>query len=139
MRAQDGRELSSYTTTKPNNKTMRQYEESEWREEVEDIKVQGQSPEYIPEPLRALSNNIYIDRATTRGAVLHFYFSLPEEYQMRRSCILDARRRLKAISKERRKRVIDKIRQWRKSITTRIYRWQLQCEYKRIMRHDQTK
>lgn len=118
---------------------MRQYKESEWREEVEDIKVQGQSPEYIPEPLRALSNNIYIDRATTRGAVLHFYFSLPEEYQMRRSCILDARRRLKAIRKERRERVITKIRQWRKSITTRIYRWQLKREYKRIIKHDQTK
>lgn len=111
---------------------MRQYKESEWREEVEDIKVQGQSPEYIPEPLRALSNNIYIDRATTRGAVLHFYFSLPADYQTQRCYILDARRRLRAIRKERRKRVISKIRQWRKSITTRIYRWLLKREYKRI-------
>ena len=118
---------------------MRQYKESEWREEVEDIKVQEQSPEYIPEQLRALRNNVYIDRATTRGAVLHFYFSLPEEYQTKRSCILDARRRLKAIRKKRRERVIDKIRQWRKSITTRIYRWQLKCEYKRIIKHDQPK
>lgn len=111
---------------------MRQYEENEWREEVEDIERE----DYTPEPLKVLSNSLNIDRATTRGAVLYFYFSLPEEYQTKRSCILDARRRLKAIRKERRKRVIDKIRQWRKAITTRIYRWQLKCEYKRIMRHD---
>lgn len=114
---------------------MRQYKESEWREEVEDIERAND----LPKELKALSNSLNLSRATTRGAILHFYFSLPEEYQTRRSCILDARRRLKAIRKKRRKQVIDKIRQWRKSITTRIYRWQLKYEYKRIMRHDKTK
>lgn len=123
------------TPNTPNNKTMRQYKESEWREEVEDIEREDD----LPNDLKALSDSLNLERATTRGAILYFYFSLPEDYQADRSCVLDVRRRLKAIRKERRKRVITKIRQWRKSITTRIYRWQLKREYKRIMRHDQTK
>lgn len=114
---------------------MRQYKESEWREEYEELNREGR----CSTEMEIFCNAMSISRATTRGAVLHFYFSLPEEYQMRRSCILDARRRLKAIRKERRKQVIDKIRQWRKSITTRIYRWQLQYEYKRIPNQRQTK
>lgn len=118
-----------------NDKTMRQYKESEWREEVEAIGWK----DYDPEPLKLSHTSDNISRATTRGAVLHFYFSLPENYQADRTYILDARRRLRAISKERRKRVITKIRQWRKSITTRIYRWQLKREYKRIIKHDKTK
>lgn len=124
-----------HTNQRPNNKIMRQYKESEWRDEVEYIDRE----KHVPEPLKVLSNSLNISRATTRGAVLYFYFSLPEEYQRDRHNIFSAHRQLRAIRKERRKRVIDKIRQWRKSITTRIYRWQLQCEYKRIMRHDQTK
>lgn len=114
---------------------MRQYKESEWREEVEDIERKDD----LPKELEVLSIRLNIRRATTRGAVLHFYFNLPEDYQADSSNVLDVRRRLKAIRKERRKRVIDKIRQWRKSITTRIYRWQLQYEYKRIPNQRQTK
>lgn len=114
---------------------MRQYKESEWREEVEDIERAND----LPKDLEVLSNALNINSATTRGAVLHFYFSLPKDYQADRSHVLGVRRRLKAIRKKRRERVITKIRQWRKSITTRIYRWQLQCEYKRITKHDQNK
>ncbi len=123
------------TTNTPNNKTMRQYKESEWREEYEELNREGR----CSTEMEIFCNAMSISRATTRGAVLHSYFSLPPENQLDRHYILDARKRLKAIRKKRKKRVIDKIRQWRKSITTRIYRWQLQCEYKRIMRHDQTK
>lgn len=112
---------------------MRKYKESEWRDEVEYLKEQDIP---CPEPLAVLNNSISITRATTRGAVLYFYFSLPEEYQTERNNIFSAHRQLRAIRKERRKRVITKIRQWRKSITTRIYRWQLQSEYKRITKHD---
>lgn len=112
---------------------MRQYKESEWREEVEDI----ERADYTPEPLKTLNNALNIRRATTRGAILYFYFRLPKDYQADRSQVLDVRRRLRAIRRERRKRVITKIRQRRKSITTRIYRWQLKCEYKRITKHDQ--
>lgn len=104
---------------------MRQYKESEWREEVEDI----ERANYLPKDLGMMRNGLNISRATTRGAVLHFYFSLPKDYQADRSQVLDVRRRLRAIRRERRKR----------AITTRIYRWQLQCEYKRITKHDQTK
>lgn len=111
---------------------MRQYKESEWREEVAYLERE----KHVPEPLKVLSNSINVRRATTRGAVLYFHFSLPAEYQTQRLYIMEARKRLKAIRKERRKRVIDKIRQWRKSITTRIYRWQLQCEYKRITKQN---
>ena len=120
---------------KRHDKTMRQYKESEWREEDEDI----ERANYLAKDLGMMRNDLNISRATTRGAVLHFYFSLPKDYQADRSNVLDVRRRLKAIRKERRKRVITKIRQWRKSITTRIYRWQLQYEYKRIPNQRQTK
>lgn len=121
----------SVGTNRPqkNNTAMRDFKENEWRDEVAHIKEQEINS---PECLQALNNSINLNRATTRGAILYFYFSLPEDYQADRSCVLDVRRRLRAIRKERRKRVITKIRQWRKSITTRIYRWQLQCEYKRI-------
>lgn len=120
-------------TTKP-NKTMRQYKESEWRDEVEYLKAK----DYLPYTDISEALDRYHD-AKTRGAILYFYFNLPANCQTDRYYIMSTRRRLKTIRKERRKQVIDKIRQWRKSITTRIYRWQLQCEYKRIMRHDQTK
>ena len=130
------RRYYQHNTTQQHDTTMRQYKESEWREEVAHIKEQEINS---PECLQALNNSINIDRATTRGAVLYFYFSLPKDYQADRSNVLDVRRRLKAIRKERRKRVITKIRQWRKSITTRIYRWQLKREYKRIIKQDQTK
>lgn len=108
---------------------MRDFKESEWIDEVAHIKEQEINS---PECLQALNNSINIDRATTRGAVLYFYFSLPADFQTQRFYIMTTRRRLKAIRKKRRKRVITKIRQWRKSITTRIYRWQLKREYKRI-------
>lgn len=111
---------------------MKQYKESEWREEVEYIDRE----KHVPEPLKVLSNSINITRATTRGAVLYFYFSLPEEFQRDRSNIFSAHRRLRAIRKERRRQTIIK---WRRSLKAKIYRWQLQCEYKRIMRHDQNK
>ena len=114
---------------------MRQYKESEWREEVEDI----ERANYLPKDLGMMRNDLNISRATTRGAILHFYFSLPKDYQADRFHVLDVRRRIRAIRKKRRERVITKIRQWRKSITTRIYRWQLKREYKRITKHDQTK
>lgn len=114
---------------------MRQYKESEWREEVEDI----ERDDDLPKEMEVLNIVFNINRATTRGAILYFYFSLPKDYQADRLKVLDVRRRLKAIRKKRRERVITKIRQWRKSITTRIYRWQLQCEYKRITKHDQNK
>lgn len=114
---------------------MRQYKESEWREEVEDI----ERADDLPKDLEELSNRLNLSRATTRGAILYFYFRFPEDYQADRSHVLDVRRQLKAIRKKRRKRVITKIRQWRKSITTRIYRWQLKREYKRIIKQDQPK
>lgn len=114
---------------------MKQYKESEWREEVEDI----ERADDLPKDLEVLSIGFNINSATTRGAILYFYFRSPEDYQADRSNVLDVRRRLKAIRKERRKRVITKIRQWRKSITTRIYRWLLKQEYKRIIKHDQNK
>lgn len=123
------------TPNTPNNKTMRQYKESEWREEYEELNREGR----CSTEMEIFCNAMSISRATTRGAVLYFHFSLPAEYQTQRLYIMEARKRLKTIRKERRKRVIDKIDQWRKSITTRIYRWQFKCEYKRIMRHDQTK
>lgn len=131
MRAQDGAGAILLNTNKC-NKTMRQYKESEWREEVEDI----ERADDLPKDLEVLSLGLNLTRATTRGAILYFYFNSPADCQTDRYYIMSTRRRLKAIRKERRKRVITKIRQWRKSITTRIYRWQLQCEYKRIMRHD---
>ena len=112
---------------------MRQYKESEWREEVEYVKGQDIP---CPEPLAVLNNSLSITQATTRGAVLYFYFSLPEGFQRDRNNIFSAHRQLRAIRKERRKRVIDKIRQWRKSLKAKIYRWQLKCEYKRITKHD---
>lgn len=112
---------------------MRQYKESEWRDEVAHIKEQEINS---PECMQALNNSINIDRAKTRGAVLYFYFSLPADYQTQRFYIMTTRRRLKAIRKERRKRVIDKIRQWRKSLKAKIYRWRFKQEYKWITKHD---
>ena len=101
---------------------MRQYKESEWREEYEELNREGR----CSTEMEIFCNAMSISRATTRGAVLHSYFSLPLEKQLDRHYILDARKRLKAIRKKR------------KSITTRIYRWQLKREYKRIIKHDQT-
>lgn len=112
---------------------MKQYKESEWREEVEDIKVQDIP---CPEPLAVLNNSLSITRATTRGAVLYFYFSLPEEFQKDRNNIFSAHRQLRAIRKERRRQTIIKWRNWRRAIKAKIYRWQLKCEYKRITKHD---
>lgn len=129
------RRYYQHNTTQQHDKTMRQYKESEWREEVEDI----ERDDDLPKELEVLNIVFNINRATTRGAILYFYFSLPKDYQADRFKVLDVRRRLKAIRKKRRERVITKIRQWRKSITTRIYRWQLKREYKRIIKHDQTK
>ena len=112
---------------------MKQYKESEWREEVKDLKAK----DYLPYSDISKALDRYHD-ATTRRAIIYFYSNLPESCQTDRYYIMKTRRRLKAIRKERRKRVITKIRQWRKSITTRIYRWQLKCEYKykRIVRHN---
>lgn len=130
MRAQDGAGAILLNNNKC-NKTMRDFKESEWRDEVEYLKAKDYPP------FTAISEALdrYHD-AKTRGAIIYFYFNLPESCQTDRYYIISTRRRLKAIRKERRKRVITKIRQWRKSITTRIYRWQLQCEYKRITKHD---
>lgn len=110
---------------------MRDFKESEWREEVEYLKAK----DYLPYSDISKALDRYHD-ATTRRAIIYFYSNLPESCQTDRYYIMKTRRRLKAIRKERRKRVITKIRQWRESITTRIYRWQLKCEYKRIVRHD---
>lgn len=126
--------VATNNTNKRHNKTMRDFKESEWRDEVECLKAK----DYLPYTDISEALDRYHD-ATTRGAILYFYFNLPADCQTDRYYIMSTRRRLKAIRKERRKRVITKIRQWRKSITTRIYRWQLQCEYKRITKHDQTK
>lgn len=115
-----------------NNTTMRQYKENEWRDEVEYLDQE----KHAPEPLRVLSNSLNITRATTRGAVLYFYFSLPEEFQRDRNNIFSAHRQLRAIRKERRRQTIIK---WRRAIKAKIYRWQLKREYKRITKHDQTK
>lgn len=112
---------------------MKQYKESEWREEVEYVKGQDIP---CPEPLAVLNNSLSITRATTRGAVLYFYFSLPEEFQRYRNNIFSAHRQLRAIRKERRRQTIIKWRKWRGAIKAKIYRWQLKCEYKRVMRHD---
>lgn len=116
---------------------MRDFKESEWRDEVEYVKKQSRPCPFIPVDVMYIRDCINL--STTRGAVLYFHFSLPADYQTQRSYIMEARRRLKAIRKERRKRVITKIRQWRKSITTRIYRWLLKQEYKWITKHDKTK
>lgn len=115
---------------------MRYFKESEWRAEVEYLKEQDIP---CPEPLMVLNNSLSITRATTRGAVLYFYFSLPAEYQADRHNIFSAHRQLRAIRKERRRQTIIKWRNWRRAIKAKIYRWQLQCEYKRIIKHDQTK
>lgn len=128
MRAQDGAGAILLNTNKC-NKTMRYFKESEWRDEVEYIDRE----EHVPEPLKVLSNSINITRATTRGAVLYFYFSLPKDYQAECDNIFSARRRLKTIRQERRRQTIIK---WRRAIKAKIYRWQLQCEYKRITKHD---
>lgn len=128
MKAQDGAGAILLNTNKC-NKTMRYFKESEWRDEVEYIDRE----EHVPEPLKVLSNSINITRATTRGAVLYFYFSLPAEFQVDRHNIFSAHRQLRAIRQERRRQTIIK---WRRAIKAKIYRWQLQCEYKRIMRHD---
>lgn len=109
---------------------MRQYKESEWRDEVEYVKKQSRPCPFIPVDVLYIRDCINL--STTRGAVLYFHFSLPAEYQTQRLYIMEARKRLKTIRKERRKRVIDKIHQWRKSITTKIYGWLLKREYKRI-------
>lgn len=114
---------------------MRQYKESEWRDEVEYLERE----EHVPEPLKVLSNSINITRATTRGAVLYFYFSLPAEFQADRHNIFSAHRQLRAIRKERRRQTIIKWRNWRGAIKAKIYRWLLKQEYKRITKHDQTK
>ena len=113
---------------------MRQYKESEWRDEVEFLKTK----DYPPYTAISEALDRYHD-AKTRGAIIYFYFNLPESCQTDRYYIISTRRRLKAIRKERRKRVIDKIRQWHKSLKAKIYRWLLKREYKRIMRQDQTK
>lgn len=115
---------------------MRYFKESEWRDEVEYLKEQDIP---CPEPLMVLNNSLSITRATTRGAVLYFYFSLPAEFQVDRHNIFSAHRQLRAIRKERRRQTIIKWRKWRGAIKAKIYRWQLQCEYKRITKHDQTK
>lgn len=109
---------------------MRYFKESEWRDEVEYVKKQNRPCPFLPVDEMYIRDCINL--STTRGAVLYFHFSLPADYQTQRRYILDVRRRLRAIRKERRKRIISKIRQWRKSITTRIYRWLLKREYKRI-------
>lgn len=114
---------------------MKYFKESEWRDEVEYIDRE----KHVPEPLKVLSNSLNISRATTRGAVLYFYFSLPEEIQAERNNIFSAHRQLRAIRKERRRQTIIKWRNWRRTIKAKIYRWQLKREYKRITKHDQNK
>lgn len=112
---------------------MKYFKESEWKDEVEYLDRE----KHVPEPLKELNNSLNITRATTRGAVLYFYFSLPEESQAERNNIFSAHRQLRAIRKERRRQTIIKWRNWRRAIKAKIYRWQLKCEYKRITKHDQ--
>lgn len=112
---------------------MKYFKESEWRDEVEYLDRE----KHVPEPLKELNNSLNITRATTRGAVLYFYFSLPAEFQVDRHNIFSAHRQLRAIRKERRRQTIIKWRNWRGAIKAKIYRWQLKCEYKRITKHDQ--
>lgn len=114
---------------------MRDFKESEWKDEVEYLDRE----KHVPEPLKELNNSLSITRATTRGAVLYFYFSLPEEFQRERNNIFSAHRQLRAIRKERRRQTIIKWRNWRRAIKAKIYRWQLKQEYKRITKHDQNK
>lgn len=111
---------------------MKYFKESEWRDEVEYLDRE----KHVPEPLKELNNSLNITRATTRGAVLYFYFSLPEEFQRERNNIFSAHRQLRAIRKERRRQTIIN---WRRAIKAKIYRWQLKQEYKRITKHDQNK
>lgn len=108
---------------------MKQYKESEWREEVKDLKNvmrsdSSKSPESTPWWA--------IGTATTRGATLYFYFSLPADFNTDADNIVRLRRELEWIRRERRT-------QWRKSLKAKIYRWQLKQEYKRITKHDQNK
>lgn len=114
---------------------MKYFKESEWRDEVEYLDRE----KHVPEPLKELNNSLNITRATTRGAVLYFYFSLPAEFQVDRHNIFSAHRQLRAIRKERRRQTIIKWRNWRRAIKAKIYRWQLKQEYKRITKHDQNK
>ena len=112
---------------------MRDFKESEWREEVEHLKAK----DYLPYSDISEALDRYHD-ATTRRAIIYFYSNLPESCQTDRYYIMETRRRLKAIRKGRRKRVITRIRQWRKSIKAKIYRWRLKQEYKWITKHDKT-
>lgn len=105
---------------------MRQYKESEWREEVKAIKAvmrsdSSKSPESTPW--------WGIGNATTREAALYFYFSLPSSFNTDPDNILSLRIRLKEIRRKRRYLL-------RRSLKAKIYRWQFKCEYKRIMRHN---
>lgn len=108
---------------------MRYFKESEWREEVKDLKNEmrsdsSKSPESTPWwAIRA---------ATTRGAALYFYFSLPADFNTNADHIIRLRKELKWTRNERRA-------QWRKSLKAKISRWLLKQEYKRITKHDQTK
>lgn len=128
--------VATNTTANQHDKTMRYFKESEWRDEVEYLKEQDIP---CPEPLASLNNSLNITRVTTRGAVLYFYFSLPEELQRDRHNIFSAHRQLRAIRKERRRQTIMKWRKWCSAIKAKIYRWQLKREYKRITKHDQNK
>lgn len=114
---------------------MKQYKESEWREEVKELK------EYIrcdpDEPGPETATWWAIANATTRGTVLYFFLCTPAYFNTDPKNISRARTRLKEMRKERRKQRRIKRYLWRKSLKAKIYRWQLKCEYKRITKHDQ--
>lgn len=116
---------------------MRQYKESEWREEVERLEALMYTDPYNLSiegaTCRAIAN------ATTRGATLYFYFSLPTDYNTDTDHIMSIRRKLKEIRRKRRGERGYKRYLWRRSLKAKIYRWQLKREYKRITNQRQTK
>lgn len=112
---------------------MRQYKESEWREEVKDLENMMSSDSFKgpnPAPWWAIAH------ATTRGAVLHFFLGEQEDINTDTENIMAVRKRLKKIQRVRRGKRKYKRYLWRRSLKAKIYRWQFKCEYKRITKHD---